>query len=106
MIIQLQNEPTVQRQVSTLEAKGEMAERGADDPVIITDHGTAVVVVTDHDQDHEVVIIAIDLLRHTEDDHHLHTNAKGDLALKPKSDINPDFKNNKLGATFFPYLCK
>lgn len=80
LIIRSQNELIVQHQVSTLEAKVAMAEKVVIDHVIITDH--VIVVDTDLDQDHGGVIIAIDHLHHTEDDHHRHTNANEDLALK------------------------
>ena len=68
-----------------------MAAKVVADHVIVTD--PAIAVDTDLDLDPEVVITVTDLLRHTEDDHHLHTNAKEDLALESEM----TFKAIKLG---------
>jgi len=80
LIIRSPNEHIAQHQEFTLEAKVVMAAKVVADHVIATDH--AIAVDTDLDLDPEVVITVTDLLRHTEDDHHHHTNAKEDLALE------------------------
>lgn len=91
MIIRSQNEHIAQHQGFTLEAKVVMAAKVVVDHVIATDH--AIAVDTDLDLDPEVVITVTDHLRHIEDGHHHHTNAKEDLALESEM----TFKAIKLG---------
>lgn len=81
LIILSPNERIAQHQEFTLEAKVVMGARVVVGHVIATDH--VIVVDTDPDQDHGAVITAIDLLLHTEDDHH--TNAIDEMfALESK----------------------